>query len=195
MNAAQMETSDVLNWLTRLGFRSNSTAGASGSNGENEAAAPKSRPSSPRTVQLYETSQRFSALVEHSPLAVIEWNPEHRITKWLGNSEALFGWRASEILGKRLDEFNFIHPDDLDAVRTALDALKNGKNSVVRNRNFRKDGSCVYCEWYNSAMIESPGGLVWGLSLALDVTGRHQTEEALREKSGGLSRSTTQFMT
>jgi len=98
----------------------------------------------------------------------------------MGNAEALFGWRASEVRGKRLDGFGFIHPDDADAVRTALDALKHGKNSVVQNRNFRKDGSCIYCEWYNSAMIESPGELVWGLSLALDVTRRHEMEEVLR---------------
>jgi PAS domain S-box-containing protein len=100
-------------------------------------------------------------LVEHSPLAVIEWNPEHRITKWMGNSEALFGWRASDVVGKRLDEFGFIHPDDIGIVRSALDALKHGRNSVVRNRNLRKDGEVVHCEWYNSAMVESPGELAY----------------------------------
>jgi len=98
----------------------------------------------------------------------------------MGNAEALFGWHASEVLGKRLDEFGLIHPDDSDVVRTALNALKLGNSSVVQNRNCRKDGTVVYCEWYNSAIIESPGELVWGFSLALDVTARHQMEEALR---------------
>jgi len=77
-------------------------------------------------------------------LAVIEWDPQQRITKWMGNAEALFGWRASEVMGKRLDAFGFIHPDDADVVRTALYALQYGQNSVVRNRNLRKDGSYVY---------------------------------------------------
>jgi PAS domain S-box-containing protein len=120
-------------------------------------------------------------LVEHSPLAVIEWDPEHRITKWMGHSEALFGWRATEVLGKRLDAFGLIHPEDLHIVWTALKDLEHGKNSViVRNRNCRKDGAVIHCEWYNSAMIESPGELAWGLSLALDVTRRHEMEEVLR---------------
>src|SRR5262249_1382986 len=148
-------TINVVKWFTRSRFHWGSTAKSSQANDKDRPEPPKLQPPSPRTVQLYETSQRFSALVEHSPLAIVEWDPEQRITKWLGNSEALFGWRASEVVGKRLGEFGLIHPDDLSVVRTALDALKHGKNSVVRNRNCRKDGTVVHCEWYNSAMIES----------------------------------------
>ncbi len=133
-----------------------------------------------RTVQLYETSQRFTTLVQHSPLAVIEWDPEHRITKWMGNAENLFGWHASEVLGRRLEEVGLIYPDDTEIVRTALATLKQGKSNVVCNRNCRKNGTVISCEWYNSAMIESPGELAWGLSLALDITARLQTEHALR---------------
>jgi PAS domain S-box-containing protein len=80
-----------------------------------------------------------------------------------------------------LDDFPFIYPDDQTRVWSALKTLEQGTSCVVQNRNYRKDGTVVYCEWYNSAMINSPGGLVWGLSLALDVTERHKMEEALRE--------------
>jgi PAS domain S-box-containing protein len=165
-----MNIASVMGWLTKFRSRDHAIP----------APRPKTSPLSPRTVQLYETSQRFTALVEHSPLAVIEWNPEHRITKWMGNAEALFGWRPSEVLGKRVEEFGFIHPEDIGIVQAAFHDLKHGKSSVVRNRNYRKDGAVVYCEWYNSAMIQTPGEFAWGLSLALDVTQRHEMEEVLR---------------
>src|SRR5947209_2973214 len=81
---------------------------------------------SPRTQQLFETSERFNTLIVNSPLAVIEWNPEYRITKWMGNSEQLFGWTAGEVLGKRLDGFGFIYPDDQKLVWSAIKKLEEG---------------------------------------------------------------------
>ena len=130
--------------------------------------------------EFYETSQRLKTLIGNSPLAIIEWDAGRRITGWTGHSESIFGWSAGEVAGKRLDEFGLIHPDDLDTVRRAIDALEHGANNVLRNRNCHKDGSLIYCEWYNSALLDRSGRLVWGLSLALDVTARHRMEEALR---------------
>jgi PAS domain S-box-containing protein len=130
--------------------------------------------------EFYETSLRLKTLIGNSPLAVIEWDPEQRITAWVGHSESTFGWSAAEVIGKRLDEFGLIHPDDQDRVRLAIDRLENGTSNVVHNRNYHKNGSLIYCEWYNSALADRSGHLVWGLSLALDITARHEMEEALR---------------
>jgi PAS domain S-box-containing protein len=130
--------------------------------------------------EFYETSRRLKALIGNSPLAVIEWDPDRRITAWVGYSESIFGWSAAEVTGKRLDEFGLIHPDDQDKVRLAIDRLEHGTSNVVHNRNYHKNGSLIYCEWYNSALADRSGRLVWGLSLALDITARHEMEEALR---------------
>jgi two-component system CheB/CheR fusion protein len=50
---------------------------------------------------------------------------------------------------------------------------------VNKNRNVRKDGSVIHCEWYNST-LHDPSGRFSVLSLVLDVTERKQTEAALR---------------
>jgi PAS domain S-box-containing protein len=130
--------------------------------------------------EVYATSQRLKTLIGNSPLAVIEWDPDRRITGWVGHSESIFGWSAAEVIGKRLDEFGLIHPDDQDRVRLAIDLLEHGTSNVVVNRNHHKNGSLIYCEWYNSTLADHSGRLVWGLSLALDITARHEMEEALR---------------
>jgi PAS domain S-box-containing protein len=137
-----------------------------------------SRKSEPN--ELDETSERLKALFGNSPVAIIEWDPDRRITLWMGHAESLFGWSAAEVAGKRLDEFGFIHPHDQETVTRALNALEHGTSSVVCNRNYHKNGSVIYCEWYNSALRDQSGRLVWGLSLALDITARHTMEEALR---------------
>lgn len=130
--------------------------------------------------EFHETSRRLTMLLGNSPLAVVEWDSERRITGWTGHSESIFGWSAGEVTGKRLDEVGFIYRDDVETVRRAIDGLERGPSNVVHNRNYRKDGSLIYCEWYNSALVDRSGRLVWGLSLALDVTARHAMEEALR---------------
>jgi signal transduction histidine kinase/CheY-like chemotaxis protein len=48
---------------------------------------------------------------------------------------------------------------------------------VTRNRNYTREGSILYCEWYNSVLHDERGKLVSVLSLVLDVTARQSAEE------------------
>jgi PAS domain S-box-containing protein len=50
------------------------------------------------------------------------------------------------------------------------------------NRNVRKDGSVIYCEWYISALQDGAGRLSSVLSFVLDVTSRKRAEDALRDE-------------
>ena len=53
------------------------------------------------------------------------------------------------------------------------------------NRNYRKDGTVIYCEWYNSAVRDPEGNLLSILSQVLDVTGRTLAESMLMETNTG----------
>jgi PAS domain S-box-containing protein len=55
------------------------------------------------------------------------------------------------------------------------------QSKTLYNRNYTKDGSIVYCEWYNSVLRNEAGELISILSLALDVTDRKRAEIALQE--------------
>ena len=48
------------------------------------------------------------------------------------------------------------------------------------NRNYRKDGTIIHCEWYNSSLFDDSGKLRSILSLVLDVTKRKRDEEERR---------------
>ena len=39
-----------------------------------------------------EAHQRLTFHVEHSPLAVIEWDSDFRVSRWSASAERLFGW-------------------------------------------------------------------------------------------------------
>jgi PAS domain S-box-containing protein len=130
-----------------------------------------------------ELSQRLSYHVDNSPLAVVEWGADMRLTRWSGAAERVFGWRAEEVLGKRMEDFRWVHEDDLANVRMVAKGLCTGENPgcFSANRNYRKDGKVIFCEWYNSSLLGEGGELQSILSLVLDVTERKMAESALRE--------------
>jgi PAS domain S-box-containing protein len=132
--------------------------------------------------QLHDVSQRLKSHVENSPVAVVEFDTHLRITLWTEAAERLFGWTAEEICGKSMWELPWIHPDDRPSVeQVAEDLLAGNRGKLTHpNRNVRKDGSVIYCEWYNSALHDENDRLVSIFSLVLDVTERVQAEAALQ---------------
>ena len=112
----------------------------------------------------------------HSPLVAVEWDAEGRVARWPAEAEALFGWRADEVLGKGLEDWPFVHPDDRDAVRRATRELAGGatRQNLSINRNLTRDGRVIHCEWYNTAVVDGAGKLTAQLSLVLDVTARER---------------------
>ena len=129
-----------------------------------------------------EAHQRLSSHVENTPLAVVEWDKDYRVSRWLPSAERLFGWKAEEVLGKTVGEWNFVHGEDLDAVYEVGDRQSQGldRHSVSRNRNYTKDGAILHNEWYNSVLYDDSGTLSSVLSLVLDVTARKRVEEVMR---------------
>jgi PAS domain S-box-containing protein len=60
--------------------------------------------------------RRLAFHVENTPLAVIEWDREFRVLRWSPAAQRLFGWKADEVLGKRFSDWEFVVPEDVEAV-------------------------------------------------------------------------------
>jgi PAS domain S-box-containing protein len=134
-----------------------------------------------------EAHQRLTFHVENSPLAVIEWDNEFRVSRWSESAERLFGWKADDVIGKHVSDWHFVFDEDVDAVAQLTDRQRVGTEllGVQHNRNYTKDGSVLYCEWYNSVLHDESGKMVSVLSLVLDVSARKLAEE---ERSALLAR-------
>lgn len=125
-----------------------------------------------------EAHQRLRFHVENTPLAVVEWDSDFRVSRWTHGAERLFGWRADEVLGKRVSDWRFVFQEDAEAVAQLTDRQRRGVEGlgVLRNRNYTKDGALLHCDWYNSVLHDESGGLVSVLSLVLNVTARQLAE-------------------
>ncbi len=123
--------------------------------------------------------RRLTFHVESSPLAVVEWDSDFRVSRWSESAERLFGWKADEVIGKHVNEWKFVFAEDVNAVELVTNRQREGieVQGVLRNRNYTKDGAVLYCEWYNSVLDDEAGKLVSVLSLVLDVTARNRAEE------------------
>lgn len=110
--------------------------------------------------------------INNTPLAVIQWDKEFRVQKWSAQAENIFGWKKEEVYGRKPEEWNFVHEEDSDHVNEKINNLLSGKESskVITNRNYHKDGSTIYCEWFSSRLVDQNGELISVMSLAHDIT-------------------------
>lgn len=132
-------------------------------------------------IELRRANWMLSSHFENTPLAVIEWDAAFRVRRWSPQAERIFGWTEQEVLGKRLKDLKFVVEDDRAEVMGLVERLQNQSEMHVTslNRNYRKDGRIIWCEWYNSNLADDTGKLVSVLSLAQDVTARVEAEERL----------------
>lgn len=121
---------------------------------------------------LKKTLRQLEFHIINTPLAYIEFNSNYQITRWSQNAEKVFGWYADEVLGKRIGEFKWVYEDDIRRVAEISAKMLEQKNTsnVHTNRNYRKDGSVIICQWYNSALMDDNGNLASVFSLVLDIT-------------------------
>lgn len=90
--------------------------------------------------------------------------------------QRLLGWTEEELLSRPF--FEFVHPDDLATLGPSIQAAAAGEDVIGQEIRVRcKDGSY---RWLMGSYRPVPDrGLMYGM--AVDVTERKRTEEALRE--------------
>jgi diguanylate cyclase (GGDEF)-like protein/PAS domain S-box-containing protein len=124
----------------------------------------------------------LSSHINNTPLAVLEWDRDFRLVRWSPQAENIFGWRAEEVLGMPITGSQLTHEADRPAVTELIEKLMAGEQprATGLNRNYRKDGETIWCEWYHSCLLDEQGGIVSILSFVQDVSSRIQAEERLQ---------------
>jgi two-component system, cell cycle sensor histidine kinase and response regulator CckA len=130
--------------------------------------------------EIRKSEQKLRIHAEHTPLAVIEWDLQHRVVAWNAAAEGIFGYSREEAMGRHA---SFMVPpafrQHVDLVGQRLLAQKGGTRST--NENTTKDGRTISCEWYNTPLVDESGGVLGVASLVQDVTERVALEEKLRQ--------------
>lgn len=141
-------------------------------------------------VKLQLAYKRLSYHVENTPLAIIEFDKDLFVKRWSKRAEEIFGWKASEALGKNVydPDFRIIYVEDVSAVDSVNEELQKGTVNwnVSLNGNYTKSGNVIYCEWYNSVLRDDQGNVITILSLVHNVTERQEAEKKLQQVNAEL---------
>jgi PAS domain S-box-containing protein len=130
---------------------------------------------------LRKSERRFAMHVRHTPLAVIEWDTEFRVTAWNPAAELIFGYSAEEVMDKNVAPLIVVERarQQVNEVWTALLERRGGWRST--NENLTKDGRVIMCDWYNTPLIDDDGRVVGVASHCEDITQRDTLEKHLRQ--------------
>ena len=127
--------------------------------------------------------------LDNTQVGVLILNEDQQIIYWSSAAEDIFGWPASEVVGRTVSSLNLVFHEDKEQVFDALEMILSGnsiRNHLV-NRNTTRLGKVIYCEWYNSALKDESGKIKSILSIVQDVTERTQMEIALEKSQKQLS--------
>ena len=91
----------------------------------------------------------LDALLVHSPLVLVAFDREYRLSYWSARARDAFGWEPADVLGKRLEETQLIHPDDLTEVLRIEKRVRNrpADAMVIVNRMLHRNGTVRTFRW------------------------------------------------
>jgi diguanylate cyclase (GGDEF)-like protein/PAS domain S-box-containing protein len=128
--------------------------------------------------KLKEATQRFKAVIEASPLAIVALTVDGRVNMWNPAAEETFGWTEEEVLDKPYP----IVPDELQHEITQVKAqVLNGEGCTgFESRRQRKDGSLIDVSFSTAPLLDANGRVNGGISILADISERKQAQEALK---------------
>ncbi|MFA7403246.1 MAG: PAS domain S-box protein [Pelobacteraceae bacterium] len=141
------------------------------------------------------SEERLKFHLNNSPMAVIEWDRNLKVTRWTGESERMFGWSSVEAVGKPMADLNLIYAEDSPIIEKTLSQLIDGvsRQNIATNRIYTKSGEIRYCTWYNSLQTDLQGRMVSVLSKVIDYTELKLAEDE-RQKFVSLAEHSFEFI-
>jgi PAS domain S-box-containing protein len=114
--------------------------------------------------------------------AIITTDLGGQISYWNRAAEELFGWKASEALGRDMVDLT-IHSVTHDEKQQILNWLGSGGRWSGETQMRRRDGSTFLGQADDSPILDSQDRLVGIISITQDITARRAAEDALRKSN------------
>jgi len=124
-------------------------------------------------------AQKLRIHFERTPLAVMEWGPDCRITAWNPAAEAIFGFSSRDAIDKSLPQLLSADDERKNSEAMCQELLQSGEGNKATLTNVTRGGRTIFCEWYNTPLLDQHGKVIGFASLVHDVTERLNTERTI----------------
>jgi PAS domain S-box-containing protein len=126
------------------------------------------------------------SVVEAAPVAIYTTNDDGTIRTWNAAAERMFGWAASEVIGRPLPA---VPPDLRASYEASRDRIWAGYVIIDEpTQGLRRDGTLVDVSLSAAPLCDALGRVTGAVVLAADVTARRRAERALAESEDRLER-------
>ncbi len=131
-------------------------------------------------LQLEKAKHFLASIVESSDDSILTIDFDSIITSWNKAAEHLYGYVAEEVIGKPLTLLTL--PVDLQKVLNNIDRIKHSETvEMFDTIRLNKDGREMNLEVALSPVKDGTGQIIGVSTIARDITGRKQTEQALQK--------------
>lgn len=138
-----------------------------------------------RRTSAEEVNSRLAAIVTSSDDAIVGLSLDGTVTDWNRGAEAVLGYTAAEIIGRRLTIV--LPPGHEHETEEMLDRLKRGDRiDHYETRRRRKDGGIIDVSLTVSPLFDSTGRLIGASKVARDITAAKRSQIALQEREAHL---------
>jgi PAS domain S-box-containing protein len=135
-----------------------------------------------------EARERLAAVVESSDDAIISKTLEGTITSWNRGAERVFGYSASEAIGKPM--LMLFPPERVNEESDILERIRQGGSMEhFETLRIRKDGRQIDISATISPIKDGNGAIVGASKIARDITERKQAEKRLAAQAEELALS------
>ncbi|MDB5280204.1 MAG: domain S-box protein [Ferruginibacter sp.] len=132
-----------------------------------------------------EHEARLAAIINSSDDAIISKNLNSIIVTWNKGAEKLFGYTATEAVGKHVF---LIIPEQLRSEEEMIiNSLKQGKRiEHYRTERVKKDGTLIPISLTISPITDSEGNIIGASKIARDITREKKNEEVINRYARSL---------
>jgi len=124
--------------------------------------------------------ERLSLFFEESPMGAIQWDDEFRFERINETGEEILGYSEAELRGRSWE--TIVSEKDRGTVADVVAGLLQTEGGTqIRNRNVRRDGTEITCEWHNRAVTDGNGEVRAIFSKFEDITEQERRKQDLEE--------------
>jgi PAS domain S-box-containing protein len=131
-----------------------------------------------REEEIRAAEERFRAVVESAPVAIVEIGLDGNVNLWNPAAEQIFGWPAADVLGRPPV---WVPPEKQNEFRelSAREATGSGYTSFETVRAHR-DGRLIDVEISAAPIRDAAGAVVGAMAILGDISDRRRQEEEVR---------------